>query len=94
MEEESDDEEGQLGRIYGTVPKFPFSNEDEDLVEVFEKTEKFLHEMCTSSVPNDVRLIARKCYPLPKVSLGIMGNNRQGSYLSSNFNSYILLSVT
>ena len=37
------------------------------LVEVSEKTRKFLHEKCTRRVPNRERKEMRDCYPLPKV---------------------------
>ena len=37
------------------------------LVEVSEKTKKFLHEKCTRRVPNSDRKVLRDRYPLPKV---------------------------
>ena len=62
------DKEGRLGCLCDNHPTFQDSDEEQDLVEVSEKTARFLHEKCTSSMPNEVRLKARRRYPLPKVS--------------------------
>ena len=49
-------------------PVFIDSDEEqEDLVEVSEKTSKFLHLKCTRSVTNETRKRVRTRYPLPKV---------------------------
>ena len=49
-------------------PVFVDSDEEQDdLVEVSEKTSKFLHVKCTRDVPNETRKKVRKRYPLPKV---------------------------
>ena len=49
-------------------PVFIDSDEEqEDLVEVSEKTSKFLHLKCTRSVTNETRKRVRTSYPLPKV---------------------------
>ena len=49
-------------------PVFIDSDEEqEDLVEVSEKTSKFLHLKCTWSVTNETRKKVRTWYPLPKV---------------------------
>ena len=50
--------------------EWPDSNTEQQeskLVEVSEKTKKFLEEKCTRRVQNSVRLQTRGKYPLPKV---------------------------
>lgn len=47
------------------------SDEEEEnpkLIEVSEKTQSLLVEVCTRSVPNSVRRKTRSSYPLPKVA--------------------------